>query len=422
MRSKSISTRLNFTLVAIIAAIMTAFAIVATLFTINRISQELDTKLANYMRISSVSLEAPLWNFDHGVVEGYLDALMLDASVVYANVTSPDGTITNRTRPDLVGQTFAQLQSTAVYTARDGQVMKDGDEIGRIELVLSRAAVQREIVTNIIAIVALTLFVLATITAASILISRRFVARPLADLQNSAAAIGSGDLQTVINTNGQDEIGILAREFDGMRNSIRHLIDELKQTNVQLEAANLTLEERVVERTSEVVTTQQKLVDAIESTSEGFAFFDHDDLLVLHNAQYEKLLYGGADINIEPGMSFEQILRLGIDKNLIAIEGEDEEAFVKRRIAQHSNPDQPILQRRDNDHWIQISERKTSDGGTVAVFSDISELKNREADLTEKTTTLEHLSSQLAKYLSPQIYDPSSVAGRRSRLPRAARN
>lgn len=208
MPTRSISTRLNIALVAIIAAIMTAFAVLATLFTVDRISQELDTKLANYLRISSVSLEAPLWNFDHGVVEGYLDALMLDETVAYANVSSPDGTVTNRARPELAGRSFVEIAASEDYKARDGGVLKDGEEISRIELVLSRAAVQQEIVTNIVAIVTLALLVLATITAASIVISRRFVARPLANLQNSAAAIGSGDLQTEIDTEGLDEIGI----------------------------------------------------------------------------------------------------------------------------------------------------------------------------------------------------------------------
>lgn len=405
MPGKSISTRLNLALVAIIAVIMTAFAILATLFTIDRISRELDTKLANYLRISSVSLEAPLWNFDHSVVEGYLDALMLDETMIYANVSSPDGTVTTRARPVVEGLSFAQITASEDHKAREGAVLRDGEEIGRIELALSRAAVRQELLTNIAAIVALALLVLATITVASILISRRFVARPLANLQHSAAAIGSGDLQTDIDTTGQDEIGVLAREFDGMRNSIRRLIDELKTTNVELEAANQTLEERVEERTSEVVTTQQKLVDAIESTSEGFAFFDHEDRLILHNAQYEKLLYGGSDVSITPGMCFEDILRMGVDNGLISVEGDGREAFIAERVEKHRNPGLPILQRRGSRGWIQISERKTSDGGTVAVFSDVSELKNREADLTEKTTTLEHLSSQLAKYLSPQIYD-----------------
>jgi adenylate cyclase len=55
--------------------------------------------------------------------------------------------------------------------------------------------------------------------------------------------------------------------------------------------------------------------------------------------------------------------------------------------------------------WIMVSERRTEDGGTVAVYSDITELKQREQGLTEKSNTLAALSSKLAKYLAPQVYD-----------------
>jgi class 3 adenylate cyclase len=52
-----------------------------------------------------------------------------------------------------------------------------------------------------------------------------------------------------------------------------------------------------------------------------------------------------------------------------------------------------------------VSERRTEDGGTVAVYSDITELKQREQDLTEKSAALTALSSKLAKYLAPQVYE-----------------
>ena len=58
-----------------------------------------------------------------------------------------------------------------------------------------------------------------------------------------------------------------------------------------------------------------------------------------------------------------------------------------------------------------ITERRTGDGGTVSIFSDITDLKQREEELTQKTNALQQLSTQLAKYLSPQVYD-SIFAGR----------
>jgi class 3 adenylate cyclase len=81
------------------------------------------------------------------------------------------------------------------------------------------------------------------------------------------------------------------------------------------------------------------------------------------------------------------------------------------------------LQRRGDGRWVIVSERKTDDGGTVAVYSDVTELKQREEELSAKTKALEQLSSQLAKYLSPQVYESIftgrskvTVASRRKKL------
>ncbi|MGI9535823.1 MAG: adenylate/guanylate cyclase domain-containing protein, partial [Desulfocapsaceae bacterium] len=93
------------------------------------------------------------------------------------------------------------------------------------------------------------------------------------------------------------------------------------------------------------------------------------------------------------------------------------------RMALHRNPGEPRVQKRSSGQSILITERKTSDGGTVAIYSDITDLKKREEELTTKSLALEQLSSQLAKYLSPQVYNSIftgqqevKLASRRKRL------
>ena len=76
------------------------------------------------------------------------------------------------------------------------------------------------------------------------------------------------------------------------------------------------------------------------------------------------------------------------------------------------------MQRRGDGRWLQINERKTTEGGTVAVYINISEIKRAEEELREanrkaglanqlvrdKNRELEVLSTKLSKYLSPQVY------------------
>ena len=151
--------------------------------------------------------------------------------------------------------------------------------------------------------------------------------------------------------------------------------------------------------------SERRLGEAIESISEGFVCYDGEDRLVICNSCYRDLLYPDLDIDLSPGTPFESIIRRAAELGYVKdAEGRVEE-WIEERLQQHRNPGEPKVQRRDNGRWVMVSERRTEDGGTVAVYSDITELKQREQDLTEKSTALASLSSKLAKYLAPQVYD-----------------
>jgi len=151
--------------------------------------------------------------------------------------------------------------------------------------------------------------------------------------------------------------------------------------------------------------SEKRLAEAIESISEGFACYDGEDRLVICNSCYRNLLYPGLDVDLSAGTTFEGIIRCAAERGYIKdAEGRIDE-WVAERLQQHKNPGEPHVQRRNNGSWVMVSERRTEDGGTVAVYSDITELKQREQDLTEKSNTLAALSAKLAKYLAPQVYD-----------------
>ncbi len=128
------------------------------------------------------------------------------------------------------------------------------------------------------------------------------------------------------------------------------------------------------ERTLKAALQQSRtlLMDAIESISEGFSLYDSEDCLVVSNSRYRKLLYSDAEDPIDEGTLFETIIRRAAEKGHIKdAEGRVEE-WVSERLAQHREPGGPHLQHRSDGRWIQVSERKTENGGTVAVYTDVT--------------------------------------------------
>ena len=59
------------------------------------------------------------------------------------------------------------------------------------------------------------------------------------------------------------------------------------------------------------------------------------------------------------------------------------------------------MQRKDGS-WIQVSERRTTEGGMVAVYTDVTELKQREEELAHQTAileaTMEHMGEGIAMF------------------------
>ncbi|MEN8209951.1 MAG: PAS-domain containing protein, partial [Candidatus Fermentibacteria bacterium] len=114
-------------------------------------------------------------------------------------------------------------------------------------------------------------------------------------------------------------------------------------------------EKGLVETGNDETEVDTVMTDAIENSSEGFAFYDPDDRLVICNTRYQNLLYPDADFNFEPGMAFEAIIRRAAEGGLITdAEGRIDE-WVAERLAVHRDPGEPRIQQRSGGQWILIT-------------------------------------------------------------------
>ena len=143
-------------------------------------------------------------------------------------------------------------------------------------------------------------------------------------------------------------------------------------------------------------TSRRRMIAAIESISEGFCLYDADDKLVLSNSKYRELLHS-ANGEVSLGESFEEIIRRVAGRGLIPEAKERVDDWVEARLKQHRDPSGPLLQRRDDGRWIQVSERKTEDGSTVAIYTDITDLKRAELELSEALENLKSAQAQVVQ-------------------------
>jgi signal transduction histidine kinase/CheY-like chemotaxis protein len=91
----------------------------------------------------------------------------------------------------------------------------------------------------------------------------------------------------------------------------------------------------------------------------------------------------GLDVEVKPGTQYETIVRAAARAGLISAAAGQTEAWLAERLGRHRHPHGAYEQQRASGKWLKISERRTAEGGIVGVFTDITELKERELELGE---------------------------------------
>ncbi|BAL22392.1 response regulator [Azoarcus sp. KH32C] len=139
------------------------------------------------------------------------------------------------------------VRSTAILT----------DLLGIHDRTVQHTREQKQWVT---AVVAASVAVLAGIILMLLQVLRRRVVSPIMQLEQASAKLGAGNLDQPVSIGGSDEVAALAASFDAMRRSLKHRLEELAQANAQIEEANATLEQRVIERTRQLADANAVLL------------------------------------------------------------------------------------------------------------------------------------------------------------------
>jgi signal transduction histidine kinase len=132
--------------------------------------------------------------------------------------------------------------------------------------------------------------------------------------------------------------------------------------------------ERIVEQ------SRSRLMHALDVMADGFALYDANDKIVLYNRKYVDYSPLATDV-LMPGAAKEEILRTATMRGAFVHNGMTQEEYIQWRLERHRNPKEPIEVQLTDGRWLQITEKRTIDGGIVGTRADITELKLREIEM-----------------------------------------
>ncbi|WP_116133960.1 PAS-domain containing protein [Tropicimonas sp. IMCC34043] len=170
---------------------------------------------------------------------------------------------------------------------------------------------------------------------------------------------------------------------------LERALDLLNTSNASLALAN-----------AETEAARANLTNAIETVQEGFALFDAEDRLVMCNSRFGKHM---RDIyhQFQPGLAFAEYVRIVSTSPFLSLPaGLTPETWAAQRMDRHKDNHVMFNARMAGSRWLQVSEHRTQDGGTVILQTDVTDMMRLERQERERLlddqaklirATLEHL-------------------------------
>lgn len=165
-----------------------------------------------------------------------------------------------------------------------------------------------------------------------------------------------------------------------LEDQVRARTRDLEETLELLNRSNteLSVAKRIAEQ------ARADLSGAIEAVQEGFALFGPDEHLVMCNSRFGQQMPDIQD-RLEPGLSFDAYVNLVSRSDHLSLPLEDTvDSWVAQRLERHCDDCVVFNVRLTWDRWLQVSEHRTDQGGTVILHTDVTDMMRMERQAREK--------------------------------------
>jgi len=205
-------------------------------------------------------------------------------------------------------------------------------------------------------------------------------------------AAAYGDKATLALRGEPQSYDVESRNADGeLHYAIVHLVPDEREGAVRGFVAMAADVSHVKRAEREMQRAEALLRGAIDAVNEAFVLFDADDRLVFCNDKYREI-YAASPQLIEPGNTFEQILRESMRLGMVPVSADEAEAWMAARLAAHRQG-RTEVQRLSDGRWLRLVERRMPDGHTVGFRIDIT-------DLVKATEAAEAASQAKSRFLA----------------------
>ncbi len=117
----------------------------------------------------------------------------------------------------------------------------------------------------------------------------------------------------------------------------------------------------------------------VESLAQGLIMFDPDGKVKIYNAQFKAYFPEIAE-EVENGIEYSDLIKAELARTNSSSPHRRVDALLRERLKAHQDGKPYNIEHKiGEDTWVQVDEHRTEEGETVIVYTNVSEIKRREA-------------------------------------------
>lgn len=285
----SLSRRFSYTLTTVVMAILLVFTGGLALFSYSKIEGELKRQLDQTVQFAMTSLPTAIWQLNYNTMNDVLSAILINNTIASVRILAEGTVVASRTSDLYVDKDFSFFEKSPQFLVRSVEVFSSGEKAGIFQVAISRGQIQHELILTVVIVIVLATLLISAILFTSLFISRKYIFKPLIKLENSARKIAEGDLDTAIDSSGDDEIGQLALVFGLMANKLKISFSTLEH-KVEERTADLVDAKIEAERINqELRTAGARLQALLDNYPVGILFVSYDRVIKRVNAEMSRI-------------------------------------------------------------------------------------------------------------------------------------
>ena len=244
-QENSIQKKFSFVLIVVVVLILLFFSLLSISYHVHSLENELQEQLTDISDLSALTLPSSLWQFNDEYVNDFANSILLYKDIVFFKVAGKEKIITIKSRQGLLNKDFFYFQNSSDYITKENKIVHNNIEVGSVQIVMTRERIEKSISNNSFMAVLIILVTGIAIMITNLLLSRKYLFKPISKLEHATKLIAQGKFDTRIDVSSNDEIGKLGQSFNSMATKLQLTTTDIRnlkkvEKNLQVERDKLS--------------------------------------------------------------------------------------------------------------------------------------------------------------------------------------